>query len=91
MSYRRHEKPGKPPSLAVTYRCGMTFHREWVCLEHDGYARQKAVSWWQKRAPALPVPNTVTEALAMRSGLPDPVRILVRPEGKFTVVVGVAL
>ena len=91
VSYRRHEKPGKPPSLAVTYRCGMTFHREWVCLEHDGYARQKAVSWWQKRAPALPVPNTVTEALAMRSGLPDPVRILVRPEGKFTVVVGVAL
>ena len=91
VSYRAHQKPGKPASLCVTYRCGITFHREWVCFEHDGYARQKSVQWWQKRAPALPVPNTVAEALAMQAGLPDPKRILVRPEGKFTSIVGVTL
>ncbi|MCW7553325.1 helicase-related protein [Endozoicomonas gorgoniicola] len=41
--YDIHEKFGKPPSLQVTYRCGFETVREWVCFEHGGYARQKAV------------------------------------------------
>lgn len=38
---------------------------EWVCLQHDGYARRKAVQWWVQRRndPALPVPDSIDEAL----------------------------
>jgi DNA repair protein RadD len=89
VAYRRHEKEGKPPSMQVTYQCGMTFHREWVCWEHSGFPRTKAVQWWQKRAPACPVPNTVDEALANRTALAVPQRILVKPDGKWTQIVGV--
>ena len=91
VSYRRHEKPGKPASLCCTYRCGMAWHREWVCFEHGGLPRQRAVQWWQKRAPATAVPNTVAEALANVSALAKPRQVLVRQSGKFTEVCGVAL
>src|SRR3954466_9399503 len=30
VSYRRHEKPGRRPSLRVDYQCGLLRHREWV-------------------------------------------------------------
>jgi DNA repair protein RadD len=89
VSYRRHEKEGKPPSMQVSYQTGLTFHREWICLEHSGFPRTKAVQWWQKRAPACPVPNTVDEALANRTALAVPQRILVKPDGKWTQIVGV--
>jgi DNA repair protein RadD len=46
VTYHRHEKPGGRPSLRVDYQCGLLRHREWVCFEHAGYPRQKAVAWW---------------------------------------------
>lgn len=85
--YGRHEKTGKPPSLRVEYRCGFSVHREWICFEHQGYARQKAVAWWQKRMPGVPVPLKVNDALAMVDDLPVPGKIMVRPEGQFTAIV----
>ena len=88
MSYDLHDKPGKPPSLLVNYRCGMVRHREWVCIEHAGYARQKAVQWWQRRSPGGAVPATALQALAHAGSLRVPVEIAVRPEGRFTAVVG---
>nr|WP_168550286.1 DEAD/DEAH box helicase [Roseomonas mucosa] len=88
VSYRSHQKPGKPTSLRVTYTCGLVQHSEWVCLEHTGYARERAVQWWRKRAPDVPVPNTVAEALAQSHALKWPRQIAVRPEGKFTAIVG---
>lgn len=84
--YRKHIKPGSPTSLRVDYRCGVTTHSEWVCLEHFGYARQKAVVWWSKRTPG-PIPETIEEALARSEELKRPVRICVRQEGKFTRIV----
>lgn len=87
VSYRRHEKPGKPPSLRVDYRCGLLLHREWVCIEHGGFAREKAVAWWRRRAPGLPVPMTVDDALAQTERLRAPAEIAVRPSGRFTEVV----
>lgn len=89
--YHRHEKPGKPPSLRVVYQCGLAWHSEWVCVEHDGYARSKAVQWWQKRAPAAPVPNTVAEALGMTEALAVPRAIAVRPAGQYIEIVGAKL
>lgn len=88
VSYHRHEKPGSPASLRVEYACGLASHREWVCFEHTGYARQKAVQWWQKRLPDRPVPRTVDDALTLSSHLPAPTRISVRPQGRYTEITG---
>jgi DNA repair protein RadD len=88
VAYRRHEKEGKPTSLRVEYRCGLVFHREWVCIEHTGFAREKAVAWWRRRAPDLPVPTTVDDALAHADQLRVPAAIAVRPSGRYTEVVG---
>ena len=86
VSCRRHEKPGKPPSMRVDYSCGLVRHSEWICFEHTGYARQKAVDWWQRRSSA-PVPSTVAEALRATDSLAVPTAIFVRPSGRFTEIV----
>lgn len=92
--YTEHTKPGTPPSLRVTYHCGLQCYREWVCVEHGGYARQRAVDWWRRRAALVPartdlqsLPRTVTDALALVQQLPTPTRIAVRRGGKYPEIV----
>jgi DNA repair protein RadD len=62
-----------PPTLRIDYECrhadtegGLmtTKISEWVCIEHEGYARLKAVGWWQCRS-AAEVPDTVDQALSL--------------------------
>lgn len=88
VSYSRHDKAGGRPSLKVTYSCGLATYSEWVCLEHQGYARQKAAEWWRKRAPGSPVPLSVAEALAQTSRLTRPSDISVRPSGRYLEISG---
>ena len=88
VSYSRHDKAGGRPSLKVTYSCGLATYSEWVCLEHQGYARQKAAEWWRKRAPGCPVPMSVAEALAQTSRLARPSDISVRPSGRYLEISG---
>ena len=59
VEYRRHRKPGAPDSLRVDYLVGAKVVSEWVCVEHSGYAREKAVAWWRQRGDARhPTPST---------------------------------
>ena len=51
----RHCKPGSPDSLLVRYRCGLRVFREWICLDHEGFAGRKAQIWWLKRFGKLGV------------------------------------
>ena len=88
VNYVRHDKPGKPPSLRVEYYCGINAVQEWVCIEHPGYARQKAASWWANRAPGVPFPKNVDAALALMHQIRPPKEIAVRPSGRYTEVVG---
>jgi DNA repair protein RadD len=54
--------------MRVDYMIGWRNHKsEWVCFEHSGYARQRAVAWWKQRSPD-PVPATTAEALARIEG-----------------------
>ena len=85
VSYRKHTKQGSPPSLKVEYHCGLAIHREWVCFEHQGYARLKAEGWWQRRSTA-PLPVTVDEAISLSASLLRPSHIFVRSNGQFTEV-----
>jgi DNA repair protein RadD len=82
-----HHKKDKPVSLVVSYRTIEGWVDEWVCLEHTGYARQKAAMWWQRRGQP-PVPETVDEALQRLSELRVPKEIRVGQEGRFFKVLG---
>lgn len=70
--YGIHTKRGAsedaPRTLRVDYRVGWhEYKSEWVCFEHEGYARQKAVAWWRKRSPD-PVPDSVERAIEVING-----------------------
>lgn len=87
VSYAYHAgKNGKPPSLRVNYQCGLLRHNEWICFQHPGYPREKAVKWWMRRTKA-PAPTMITEALGRAYILDKPREILVRQSGKFFEVV----
>jgi len=60
---RRHAKAGSPDSICVQYRCGLSMYREWVCLDHPGYAGGKAQQWWRRRFGPSPSAITVNKAL----------------------------
>ena len=57
-----------PKTLRVDYRVGWhEYKSEWVCFEHEGYARQKAVAWWRGRSPD-PVPDSAQRAIEIIEG-----------------------
>lgn len=85
--YAKHEKPDKPPSMRVDYWCGLVKHSEWICVQHVGYARQKACQWWMRRAQGIPIPATVDEALAETSKLMAPTEIQIKSAGKYVEIV----
>ena len=60
---------------------------EWVCLEHDGFAFQKAIHWWNTRTYAEP-PLSIDEAIeAFDLGMVNQtLAIEVVAEGKYTRV-----
>jgi DNA repair protein RadD len=61
----RHKKDGSPDSMKVQYRCGLTTFNEWICLDHPGYASEKAYAWYLKRfgKPSDPGVATVNGVL----------------------------
>ncbi len=60
---KRDATPDTPKTMRVDYRLGLShWQSEFICVEHDGYARQKAESWWQRRSPD-PVPDTAERAV----------------------------
>jgi DNA repair protein RadD len=84
VSYSLHTKrdasDDAPRSMRVDYRLGLNHYQcEFICFEHQGYARQKAVAWWRARSPD-PVPDTAERAveIADAGGLAHTERITVR-------------
>lgn len=46
VSYSINSKKGSPSSLKVTYHCGIGVRfSEWICYDHNGYAKHKANHW----------------------------------------------
>jgi DNA repair protein RadD len=82
-------KDAKPDTLCVSYRGPfMRIAREWVCLEHQGYARTKAVAWWGRFAPGTAVPRTIDEALTRQDELAIPATISVAVGRKYPEITG---
>ena len=85
--YRRHQKAGKPDSVAVTYHCGpLTSATEWWCPEHGGYATGKTWACLQRAGMRAPRPETTSELLARLDELRQPAEIMITKEGKYTRV-----
>lgn len=88
VTYKRHSKPGGTDSMKVTYQVGLGFHSEWCCLDHSGFARSKAETWWRRR-DAGPIPRNVTQALEVADFvLAKPSHIRVKREGQYDRIVG---
>ena len=67
--YSVHTKHGAPAThpktMRVEYQINLRHYvSEWVCPEHNGYARAKFESWWRQRCDAHP-PGTAEDAVAL--------------------------
>lgn len=83
---KRGASPDAPKTMRVDYMCGLTQVSEWVCVEHSGFAGDKAAIWWQSRCPDAPeLPSTVEESvrLARDGWLIKPDSITVERDGEY--------
>ena len=85
VTYKKHTKNNKN-SMQVTYHTLNGFFSEWICFEHFGFPREKAINWHRRRLPDERVPINVDEALKLK--YPDPVEIQARKNGKYYEVIG---
>ena len=87
VTYMWHEKPGRLPSMQVSYFCGLRMFREWICFEHSGFPKHKAHEWWKERSYEEP-PELVSEALLRMNDLKVPTHIRVWLKPKNSEVMG---
>lgn len=92
IEYTLHHGKSGIPLLRVIYDCGGGFYRplrfsDWVCLEHEGFARRKAETWWAIRSTDL-APDSVDEALFVSGELERPLGVLVDRSGKYPEIKG---
>jgi len=93
VSYSIHYKSGwldgQPRTMRVDYYDGiLRVGSEWVCIEHEGYAWQKAFRWWSQRCRAG-MPKTVEDGVAI-SGLDliaKPNSITIKTGGRFNEII----
>lgn len=82
VEFKRHNKPGSPPSMRVDYRIGLNRYSEWVCPLHEGGARRAAARWFAARGcPELP--ESIEQALEWAPFLAVPSHIKVYPDGRY--------
>ena len=75
--------------MRVEYTCGLNRASEWICFEHEGFARSKAIKWWKERmGTAYPAPVSVTHAIAAANGIPKPKAITVITSGNYPQITG---
>ena len=85
--YIEHRKEGRPPTIQVSYFCGLRMFREWICLEHEGFARKRARDWWRRATMTNLPPETTAEALERLHELRPALSISVRMDTKHPEVV----
>lgn len=88
--FRVHEKTTDDKvsrTLRVDFYCGLSNPPIWICPEHKGAMRHKAEQWWARMGGSS-MPITVEGCVAMSARLRRPSRIKVRPNGKYTDVIG---
>ena len=99
-AYHTPKDENKNPTLRVTYVLDTDALEdaedtwvpkrvmEWVCLEHEGFAKSKADKWWEKFS-AYDHPGSIAEAMEIvhNGGLREPFMVLVQDDGKWKRIV----
>ncbi|MCX4025204.1 DEAD/DEAH box helicase [Spartinivicinus marinus] len=88
--YQLHSKAFSNNSVKVTYQCGTEFFDEWVCFEHTGFPKHRALTWWVQRVGYQPpCPNNCDSALDYLNNnkVKTPSAIQVKPEGKYKKII----
>ena len=83
---------GKPDSMVGTFYCGLRTFTEYLCFNHDNFARTKARAIWRERVSFTmhadkPLPESVAEALERASEMRVPSKITVIVNQRFTPIV----
>ena len=84
ITYDVHHKKNAPDTMRVTYHCGLKNIREWICVEHKGYAKVRADHWLTFRGGSAV--DTAEEAVAQMPNLKRTSKILVDARGKYPVI-----
>jgi len=87
-----HQKIGSTtPVLKVSYKTPNKIISEYICFEHTGYPRDKAVRWWNQMGTPASLrkspPKTVEEALFRQLEIRKPNLIKVDFSGRFPNIV----
>ncbi|CAB4194469.1 DEXDc domain containing protein [uncultured Caudovirales phage] len=90
VNFSVHAKAGKPPSLKVTYFCGLRRFTEYVHFELPGWGQRKAREWWTLRDKDGILPDTTEQANMLAPKLPQPQRILVWTNKPFPEILNVS-
>lgn len=83
VDYKVVSKPNKPDVLEVTYQCGLNRYRDFVWLNHQGYAKYKALHWVEYRGGSA---YTVQEAYNIRDKLKTPNKIQIDTSSKYPLI-----
>jgi DNA repair protein RadD len=86
VTYSIHNKRDRPPSLKVSYFCGLRMFKEYICFEHGGSPAGKARSWWRERCSEIEPPATVQRAIDLSDRLLIPKKIRVWTNAKHPQV-----
>lgn len=92
---KRDAPPTAPKTLRLIYSYGFrTTVNEFICVEHQGFARRKAVDWWMSHGLGSDVPTTASaaeKALAEADQVGRfrrPLRVLLRHGDKYPELIG---
>jgi DNA repair protein RadD len=89
--HNRHQKGDNPATIRASYFCGLQKFDEWICLDHKGFARKKALDWLRQRMP-LPKEHeetaTTDNVLKVVSTLRPPKRIRVWVNKQYPEIMG---
>jgi DNA repair protein RadD len=99
-AFHRPKDENKNPTLRVTYKLDIDSLEdaedtwvprqvmEWVCIEHEGFAKSKADKWWEKFS-AYDHPASIAEAMEIihGGGVREPFMVLVQDDGKWKRIV----
>lgn len=84
VTYRMHEKEGSPPSIKITYYCGVLTINEFVFPEANSqWAAKKFAQWWSGCGHTGPLPNSVEVFLDVAENLTTPTHLRVWVNAKY--------
>lgn len=98
VTYQVHTKrnaPDAPKTMRVSYWQGVnSICDEWVCVEHTGFAFEKAFAWWYARSKEQ-MPKTAEQAVALAKrgvlAVPSAIKVRTKTGERFATIVGYTL